>query len=317
MSASTLLNIAMLLVVAVIVFRQLKRQYERDRKYFGELTARPPATKSREEPASSDAEVDAQYASVRRAMAQFPLPSVRIRARPGKATQPWQSRFGGIPYWPKHEKYPVTPSGEPLYMVAQLNLAEMPSLPGYPSSGLLQFFIADDDLMGLKFGNTGEETIRMNSDGSGSCVIFHRDIIEDTAQLETRLPHVGQAENVPLGEECVLAFEYEDQLPLHTDHRFDAALAGLGEISEQAMERVWEDTEPNQTRLGGYAYFTQDDVRYGTTPGDWLLLFQMDTDDEEGIDIMWGDCGVGNWFIHRDDLARQDFSRAWYNWDCS
>lgn len=310
------LNVALLVAVVVVAGYYLREQYKRDRKYFGDLTARPQAVARHEEPALSDEEVDAQYAAVQRALARFPLPSVRIRALPGKATHPWQSKFGGIPYWPRHETYPVTPKGEPLYMVAQLNLAEMPPLPGYPNSGLLQFFIADDDVMGLKFGNAGEETIRMNSDGSGSRVIYHREITEDAAALATDLPHCGQAESMPLGDEYALAFEYEDQLPLHTDHRFDAALAGLSAISDDVMERLWENSEQTQSRFGGYAYFTQDDVRHGTAPGDWLLLFQMDTDDEEGVEIMWGDCGVGNWFIHRDDLARQDFSRAWYNWDC-
>lgn len=316
MSASVLLNIALLLIVALIVFRQLKRQYERDRKYFGDLTARPQKPALQEEPALNEAEINAQYAAVQQAIARLPLPSVRIRAHAGKVAQPWQSKFGGVPYWPKHEKYPLTPDGKPLYMLAQLNLAEMPPLPGYPSSGLLQFFIADNDLMGLQFGDSGKETIRLNSDGSTARVIHHREIIEDSAQLATDLPHVGQAENVPLQAEYPLSFEYEDQLPMHTDHRFEPAVAGIGEISDDVMERVWDEYEPAQTRLGGYAYFTQDDPRHGTEPGEWLLLFQMDTADDEGVDIMWGDCGVGNWFIHRDDLARADFSRVWFNWDC-
>ena len=28
-------------------------------------------------------------------------------------------------------------------------------------------------------------------------------------------------------------------------------------------------------------------------------------------------CGVGNFFINREDLLRRDFSRILYNWDCS
>ena len=33
-------------------------------------------------------------------------------------------------------------------------------------------------------------------------------------------------------------------------------------------------------------------------------------------EIMWGDCGVGNFFISSDDLKRLDFSRVLYTWDC-
>ena len=45
---------------------------------------------------------------------------------------------------------------------------------------------------------------------------------------------------------------------------------------------------------------------------DLELLFQLDSDDG----VMWGDCGVGNFFITDADLKRRDFSRVLYNWDC-
>ncbi|MDN5490601.1 MAG: DUF1963 domain-containing protein, partial [Acinetobacter sp.] len=41
-----------------------------------------------------------------------------------------------------------------------------------------------------------------------------------------------------------------------------------------------------------------------------------DTGEAEGIEIMWGDSGVGNFFIHPDDLEKRDFSKVVYNWDC-
>lgn len=313
MSASLWITLLSLTVVAVLVYRQ----YQRDRKYFGSLTERPQREVIDESPPLDEAELARQHAALQAALSSHPLPSVRIHAHPGKPSLPWQSRFGGRPYWPKGMEYPHTPDGAPMYLLAQLNLAEMPAIPGYPSSGMLQFFIADDDCMGLKFCEGLEETIRGNSDGSGSRVVFHREIVEDIALLEQDLPQVSDAEFMPLEDEYALSFTREDQLPLHTDHRFGPAVAALGEIHDDVMEKLWEESEATtQTRLGGYAYFTQDDPRYALEPGEWLLLFQMDTDDTEGVEIMWGDSGVGNWFIHRDDLAKQDFSRVWFNWDC-
>ena len=44
-----------------------------------------------------------------------------------------------------------------------------------------------------------------------------------------------------------------------------------------------------------------------------VLLFQLDS--EEGS-VMWGDCGVANFFINADALKRMDFSDVLYNWDC-
>ena len=66
--------------------------------------------------------------------------------------------------------------------------------------------------------------------------------------------------------------------------------------------------------LGGYPYFTQDDPRFSRP--DYAactrLLFQMDSSE----DILWGDMGVGNFFIAPEDLQQLDFSRVLYTWDC-
>jgi len=45
------------------------------------------------------------------------------------------------------------------------------------------------------------------------------------------------------------------------------------------------------------------------------LLLQLDSDDS--IDLMWGDSGVGNFFIKDEDLKNLNFSNVLYNWDCS
>jgi uncharacterized protein YwqG len=42
----------------------------------------------------------------------------------------------------------------------------------------------------------------------------------------------------------------------------------------------------------------------------------MDTDGNETIDILWGDTGVGNFFIDESALRQLDFSKVLYNWDC-
>ncbi len=45
-----------------------------------------------------------------------------------------------------------------------------------------------------------------------------------------------------------------------------------------------------------------------------ILLMQIDTDDS--LNIMWGDSGVANFFIRKEDLLNLDFSNVIYNWDC-
>ena len=70
------------------------------------------------------------------------------------------------------------------------------------------------------------------------------------------------------------------------------------------------------SQLLGHPFFTQEDVREEGSRYD-TLLFQLDSEtvDEEEI-TMWGDCGVGNFFINAEDLKNLDFSNVVYNWDC-
>jgi uncharacterized protein YwqG len=78
---------------------------------------------------------------------------------------------------------------------------------------------------------------------------------------------------------------------------------------DDLQDRLWDRDHGAGHKLGGYPHFTQDDPR---TRRDLELLFQLDSDDG----VMWGDAGVGNFFIAPDDLARRDFSRVLFSWDC-
>jgi uncharacterized protein YwqG len=66
------------------------------------------------------------------------------------------------------------------------------------------------------------------------------------------------------------------------------------------------------SQVGGYAEFTQEDPRAVDSP--LVLLLQLSSDDK--AEMMWGDSGIANFFIDPDDLAKADFSRVLYNWDC-
>ena len=46
---------------------------------------------------------------------------------------------------PKGFDYPVDPDGRPLSFLAQVNFADVPALPDYPNSGILQFYISNDE----------------------------------------------------------------------------------------------------------------------------------------------------------------------------
>ena len=74
-------------------------------------------------------------------------------------------------------------------------------------------------------------------------------------------------------------------------------------------------------RIGGYPFFTQDDPRayLPHLQQHTILLLQLDSDSGNGDadKVLWGDYGVGNFFITPEDLQRRDFSRVLFTWDCS
>lgn len=312
MSPSAWFTIGFLVAVAVIVYRQ----HRQERGYFSGSRPDSNAEAGDDAPPLQAEELAEQLTAVHALLASHRLPCVRITPHPRKPALPWQSRFGGKPYWPRALPFPHAPDGRPLYMLAQLNLAEIPPLPGYPDTGMLQFFVADDDMNGLVMANSLQEVIRANSDGTRSRVVYHPQVIENADALDDDVPHAGQAEIFPLHDEYAVTFTRVEDVPSPTDHHFTPATEPLGAIHDDVMEALWEEETGAGSKFGGYANFTQDDPRHSLPHGERLLLFQLDTAQEEGVDIMWGDSGVGNWFIHRDDLARADFSRVWFNWDC-
>jgi uncharacterized protein YwqG len=68
----------------------------------------------------------------------------------------------------------------------------------------------------------------------------------------------------------------------------------------------------------GYPFFTQTDPRYHyAAKQEDVLLFQLDSAGHgNDVDILWGDSGVGAFFIKPKDLAGGHFERSWFNWDC-
>lgn len=270
-----------------------------------------------EQTARIEASAAAFLAANRDAIEATRRPVVRIGLLPMDADDPRASKVGGAPWWPPGEPLPRDAQDRPLALLAQVDLGALPeSGLDLPAQGLLQFFIATDTHMGLDF----------DSDQSPAALAArrgHRVVYWPDAGGPTQAVALATARDLPLDPARPLRMHFHagtEVLNLH-DARFealfdgglDAALQRHGEpdgINADALhDALWEhDTGPGH-KLGGYPNFAQVDPRTRT---DLELLFQLDSDDG----VMWGDCGVGNFFITDEDLARRDFSRVLYGWDC-
>jgi uncharacterized protein YwqG len=236
---------------------------------------------------------------------------VRVKSRASRNTKLWESKVGGSPYLPKGTAYPTTPEGAPLFFLAQLNFADMPALAPFPTKGIVQFYINDDDLYGMDFDD-GEnpDTFR---------VLYFPDVVKDEKVLQTTFPMLQNYDMLPHhpDESYPLEFSLEEEVAGSTDYRFWQQFGAsffqqFGEKEWDVMDEFGKAVRPQGHKVGGYAYFTQDDPRRAEDP--MLLLFQLDSD--EGMDLMWGDMGVGHFFIREKDLIAGDFSRVLYDWDC-
>ena len=242
------------------------------------------------------------------------LPFIKITATPATSLTPEQSSFGYYPCLPAGFDYPKDAEGRYMYPLAQIRCNKLPALPGYPKSGYLQFYIsAFDDVYGLNFDNLqSQENFRV--------LYFEEQEVQDRVTDFSFLDEVMESGEVPVDQPHALTFSMaEEYLGLgdvrseKDDSVLNQVLRQYPSITDQLHDAAHDYFLHNGHKIGGYAGFTQTDPRiYKDGVADYLLLFQLDSDKK----IMWGDMGVANFFIHPDDLAKKDFSRVMYNWDC-
>jgi len=258
------------------------------------------------------------------------LDYISIKAISGR-TELWESKFGGHPYLPKTQHYPNGADGHPLQLLAQLNFAEMPKLAGYPKQGILQFYLSPFDSDHHQFGYLFDENDEYDADRNFSNmsnqkyfrVIYHEQITQDKNELATTFPSFSDG-YLPIVQEAKLSFVKQVGYVTNDDYRFEsvygsAALSyfeALGDTEFQAANQYHRHVYPKgQGWVGGYAVFTQGDPRELRPKEDWILLLEIDSSNENGVHIMWGDSGVGTFFIKREDLHQMDFSNVLYYWD--
>ena len=209
-----------------------------------------------------------------------------------------------MPYLPVNTEFPKNKNGEVLFFLGQVNFAELPVLDNYPESGLLQFYINDDANYGL------EEEV---PDKQNNFRLLYFPSIERDEELIQHEVVLREFNNVPFPPEKCFALSFElnyEAVPLsdHNIHDFieDDFFNRFGEGQWEVMSAYSKMVHAGGHKIGGYAFFTQEDPRYEM--GEYELLLQLDT--EQDLNMQWGDMGVANFFIKKEDLLEKDFSWA-------
>lgn len=266
----------------------------------------------RKEPVGSD-RVKAIVEEIKKRTA---MDCYKLTTRPGVTPGLTDSKFGGFPYWDPKLPYPVDGTGEKMVLLAQINFDQFPVDEPLPQGGMLQFFLGQDDCFGLD---------------RGCKVVYHQRIDPSVTPEQLKplsIPTHKDLDYFPLMEPVAVTMEKAIGYMGPADGRFDSIFSQAYQtVTGQTLEDgkyhwnywntlesedrdyLWDQISTDGHHLLGYPYFTQEDPRDGTYE---TLLFQMDSDD----DILWGDCGVANFFINLEDLKRRDFSDVFYTWDC-
>ncbi|WP_194841652.1 YwqG family protein [Sporosarcina obsidiansis] len=228
------------------------------------------------------------------------------------------TKAGGIGYIPKRLAYPVNSKGQPLSLLAQINFSEIPKMDPFPTQGILAFYVDYyDDLIGADFGDNGS--------ADGYRVLYFDSTEEESYTREEQvmkfLPYQEEETFLVVDTELRMIPRLTKQ-PLFTDIVEFKQVYGMTKDEIEVFDPYADELDELLdfgTRLGGYPNFTQTDPRvYEKEETHDVLLFQLDTDYDMdgGWEIMWGDSGVGNFFISRQDLKDNKFENAWYTWDC-
>lgn len=207
------------------------------------------------------------------------------------------SKVGGKPWLPQEISIPRDADGNDYLFIAQLNWAQMPRLDGFPEKGMTSFFVKADDTFGLL---------------DGAYHVFHFANVPDIDEIDPYLPENLDLYSPILGGPYKLSGKLEKQLVPYKDRQAENYQLPTDQ-DEVATSKYWDLTDSSGSRIGGYPYFTQEDPR----SEDMELLLQLDMEgDHREYYVSWGDSGVANFFIRREDLLRLDFSKVAYTWDC-
>lgn len=267
---------------------------------------------------------------------------------------PYISKIGGIPYFPKDQPYPTNELGIPLVFMAQINLEMMfaelqkqdpsaqdfiekdPILSTYPKQGMLSFFYDlsnDNYLMGLN--------IDRNPDRIGSQVRYFPVVSQDPSMItdqyhqilvalkaEGKLPDYGITE---FNESFPLSFSLKkviynamnsevDEKDPHNAHLMQL-ITRYEESQDPALQAQYE------CLLEAIFNFAAESNLGSALSGypHFTQYDPRDSDDNRAVllfqidsthKIMIGDAGSMQFFIALEDFKHHNFNDVLYEWAC-
>lgn len=255
------------------------------------------------------------YDDAMRRMLERKKPAVRLTFTPGAPVPEGPvSSIGGRPSLRAAGAWPKDAKGNAMTFLAQLNYADLPELEGYPTSGLLSFFVMDDDLFGCEFPSLAHKGFDLiwEEDPSGLTRIDQPEMTDSYSPFGLELERHGAPLRGILGE----------GLPTPMSSVAQAIISAWPKDYPTALEDAFaerlSEAKPGTLYYGAYPDFTQQDFRFGEHAAFTEVLLQIGivTPDKHGWQIMFGDAGEAQFMVTPEDLKARRFDRVVWNWDC-
>ena len=247
-----------------------------------------------------------------------------------------ESKFGGFPFVPLGGAIPTNAEGSQLALLAQINCAQLPENNMYPSDGWLQVWCLEDEMYGFCSDTiqpeTNQKVLYIPAGTQGEPLERVVAMYQPYTNEECPLWFVDEQGDI---WGMRLSFTHGQQGITYSDGRFrdlfldrwnkrypEQAVENFYDLPDEIFENMVDshDGPDCAHQLGGYPYFTQYDPRYEYDSAELAkyteVLFQIDSQFDTKWDLCWGDAGVRNLFISRENLEALDFSDLLYNFDC-
>lgn len=222
------------------------------------------------------------------------------------------NKIGGVPYLPVGEKYPLDENGEPMALLLQINCKDV-SVQDFPQTGILEIF--------------APATLTW----PWTCMIRH---YPENQKYQTDLPYInfkdfvclrGYKINTKQGTAYMSTSDYRcdslvEEITKQVIGKDIKGYFGLNDIFPQdggksASELFYDEVVGDYVTIGGYADFTQEDIRPREADGMDVCLFKLDSYvDMKKFNI--GDAGILCVLMSEEDLKNRNFEKAVLVWDC-
>ncbi|WP_203791215.1 YwqG family protein [Paractinoplanes rishiriensis] len=258
------------------------------------------------------------------------LPSLRLRHAGSCDADARTTRLGGLPLLLPGSKWPTTGDGTPLALIAQLHCGEVNAAYGsqvLPAGMLLSFFYEVEE---QAWGYDPKHAPYSRVIATDAAAAVATPVPEDVTVFPSFAMTAARVLTVPESDETRVEGLWADRTvygsasaELYDAFEVDAA----SEAGPQHRVFGWPDLIQNPMQL--HCQLAANGIYVGDSKGyrsrkaqrllsgatDWILLCQIDTDDDVGW--MWGDVGTLYFWIRRQDLAAADFTRTWTILQCT